>query len=372
MRRRTATIFATVLVCLAPTLVLADLAPYSQDFEGLVPAPQDLPASSLGENGWLVFGNVFDAGWNYLYGYGPFPAPNTGQAFCAVVAGEGGDGQGAQQLDVFSDYNNGGHAFGQFIESNVFQERVIGAADVGTTWRFEFDAKRGNIGGITTARAFFKTLNPATGYSLTNFIWVDMTNVPTSWESYMLSIYIDPSLQGQILQFGFLSTATNYEGSGVYYDNVVFRLAPTDVSLDIRPGSCPNPFNPSARGLLPVAVLGTADFDVYNLNLESLRLDGVAPVRADYEDVAAPFEGELCGCNTAGPDGFLDLALKFDIQDIASAIGPSPNGDRVLTLTGTTLDGKEIEGQDCVVIVPSQAPGGSKPPRGSKLSLSFD
>ena len=372
MRRRAATILATALLCLAPTFVLADLSPYSQDFEGLVPAPQEPPATSLGENGWLVYGNVFDAGWNYLYGYGPFPAPNTGQAFSAVITGEGSDEQGAQQLSVFSDYNNGGHAMGQFIEANVFQERVIGAADVGSTWRFEFDAKRGNIGGITTARAFFKTLNPATGYSLTNFIWVDMTNVPSEWESYMLSIYIDPSLQGQILQFGFLNTATNYEGSGVFYDNVVFRVAPVELSLDIKPGSCPNPINTGSRGVLPVALLGTADLDVYSINVESLRLEGVAPFGADYEDVATPFEGDLCGCTEAGPDGFVDLTLKFSVQDIINAIGASPTGDRVLTLTGTFLDGREIEGKDCVVIVPSGGPGRPKPVLDSRLSLSFN
>jgi len=372
MRRRAATILATALFCLAPTFVLADLAPYSQDFEGLIPAPQDLPATSLGDDGWLIFANVFDSSWNYLYGYGTFPAPNNGQAFSAVVAGEGSDEQGAQQLSVFSDYNNGGHGLGQFIEANVFRERVISAADVGGTWRFEFDAKRGNIGGSTTARAFFKTLNPATGYSLTNYLWIDMTNVPTSWESYQLSIFIDPSLVGQILQFGFLSTATNYEGSGVFYDNVVFRLAPYDVSLDIKPGSCPNPINTGSRGVLPVALLGTADLDVYNINVESLRLEGVAPLAAGYEDVATPFEGELCGCTEAGPDGLLDLTLKFSVQDIVNAIGASPTGDRVLTLTGTFLDGTEIEGQDCVVIIPSHGPGRPMPPRDNRLLLSFD
>ncbi len=34
------------------------------------------------------------------------------------------------------------------------------------------------------------------------------------------------------------------------------------VALDIHPTSCPNPLNPKSRGLMPVAVLGTADFDV--------------------------------------------------------------------------------------------------------------
>ena len=348
MRRRVLTILATALLCLVPTASWADLAPYSQDFEGLTPAPQDLPATSLGDDGWRVFANVFDAYWNYLYGYGPFPAPNHGQAFSAVIGGEGGPMQGAQQLSVFSDYNNGGHGLGQYIESNIFQEQTVGAGDVGTTWLFRFDAKRGNIGGVTTARAFFKTINPATGYSLTNFLWIDMTNVPANWESYALSIYIDPSLVGQLLQFGFLNTATGYQGSGVFYDNVSFTQR---VSLDLKPGSCPNPICSRSRGVQPVAVLGTGNFDVTTIDVSSLRLEGVAPIRYGYEDVSAPYAGDLCGCNGSGPDGFPDLTLKFSTQEIMDAIGRSPSGDRVLTLTGTLLDGTPIAGQDCAVIL---------------------
>ena len=59
----------------------------------------------------------------------------------------------------------------------------------------------------------------------------------------------------------------------------------------------------------------------------------------------------LCGCTESGPDGFLDLTLKFRMRDILDAIGSATSGDQVLTLTGTLLDGTPIEGQDCVVIV---------------------
>jgi len=35
-----------------------------------------------------------------------------------------------------------------------------------------------------------------------------------------------------------------------------------EVPVDIKPTSCPNPLNVKSRGVLPVAILGTADFDV--------------------------------------------------------------------------------------------------------------
>jgi len=350
MRRiRVSTILAGVLLCVVSTASRANLAPYSQNFEGLVQAD---PAA-LANDGWKVFGNVFGPDWSYWYGYGPFPAPNGGPGFCAIDVGQGDPPQGNQQLVVYNDYNNGNHGDGSnaHIEANVFHEQTIGAADVGSTWIFEFDAKRGNIGGASTAGAFFKTLNPAAGYALTNYIPIDLTAIPDAWGSYSLSIVIDPSLQGQILQFGFINWASNYQGSGIFYDNVVFGRAPLSVSLDIKPGSCPNPINPVSLGVLPAALLGTAGFDVNNVNISSLRLEGVAPIGSGYEDVAAPFAGEVCGCSNAGPDGFLDLTLKFRNQDIISVIGPSPSGGRVLTLTGTLLDGTPIEGLDCVIIV---------------------
>ena len=86
------------------------------------------------------------------------------------------------------------------IESVVYREQTIGVADVGKTWAFEFDAKLGNLEGQTTAIAFIKTLDPNNGFALTNFITVDMTSIPVTWQRYTLTIAIDAGLAGQLLQ----------------------------------------------------------------------------------------------------------------------------------------------------------------------------
>lgn len=220
MNSRATTLLAAAFLCLAPAMSRAQLASYTQDFESLVQAD---PAA-LSNDGWLVFGNVFDATHtNYLYGYGPFPAPNPGGGFSALVGGQGGAGQGAQQLSIYSDYNNGDHANGNQIESNVYREQTIGAGDVGHTVLFRFDAKHGEWSGVsTTTAAFLKTLNPAAGYATTNFVPIDMTSVPQSWNTYSIGLMIDPSLVGQLLQFGFMNTATSYQPSGMFYDNINF------------------------------------------------------------------------------------------------------------------------------------------------------
>ena len=210
-----ATLAAILMACMIPASGFA-LTTYIQDFEALNQADID----ALASDGWLVFANVFGPDWSYWYGYGVFPAPNDGAAFSAIVNGEGGAGQGAQQLVAFSDYNNADHGNGAFIESLLFQEQMVEGSDVGSTWTFDFQAKLGNIEGASTALAFIKTLDPNNGYAQTNFVTIDMTATPDTWSDYSISLLIDGSLEGQIFQIGFQNIASNYEGSGIFYDNI--------------------------------------------------------------------------------------------------------------------------------------------------------
>ena len=75
------------------------------------------------------------------------------------------------------------------------------------------------------------------------------------------------------------------------------------------------------EGVLPVAILGLEDFDVREVLPETILLNGVPPVRWEYEDVATPAgtEDGYCGCNTERGDGFEDLTLKFKAEEIVAA-----------------------------------------------------
>lgn len=200
----------------------ADIASYSQDFESL----DAMSASALGDDGWLVGANVFDStGSSFLYNYFSFPAPNGGAAFSAIATGEGGMAQGNQQLSIYNDYNNADHGVGNLIEANVFREYTVGAGDAGV-WSFSFDAKLGNLVGASTAVAFIKVLDPDAGYTLSGFESIDMTSAPDTWTDYTIDITLDASQTGHLFQIGFWSVASNYEGSGVFYDNINLSQVP--------------------------------------------------------------------------------------------------------------------------------------------------
>ncbi|MCZ6735823.1 MAG: hypothetical protein O7C65_08545, partial [Planctomycetota bacterium] len=82
------------------------------------------------------------------------------------------------------------------------------------------------------------------------------------------------------------------------FDNVTFDLTSCPngceevvVDLDIKPSACPNPFNRSSHGVLPVALVGAKDFDVTEVDISSLllsRADGVGGGVAPNEGPPGP------------------------------------------------------------------------------------
>ena len=241
-----AVVAATAAVLMAPASWGA-VTPYSQNFEALSPSS----ATALSSAGFLIFGAVFDGAPTpapygvFKFGYGTFPAPTISGNFSSIASGEGGVPQGAQYLNVFSDYSCcvgplQGHqdpsAPFDYVESNVFIEQSIGPADVGAgkVWTLTFDAKLpGDTLGCEPATtsdclAFIKTINPAAGFATTNLVTFDsQTLTNTGWSTHSLTINLASALlNGQLLQFGFVSTSKQFGPTGVYYDNIVFALAP--------------------------------------------------------------------------------------------------------------------------------------------------
>jgi hypothetical protein len=126
------------------------------------------------------------------------------------------------------------------------------------------------------------------------------------------------------------------------------------VHFDLKPTSCPNAYNPKNKGLTPAAILGTDSFDVTEIDVSTILLEGaIAPVKSALEDVTTPvMDWEPCDCTSMGPDTHLDLTLKFSSQEIAAYLGSGvAHGDPiVMTVSGTLNDGTPFEGMDCLII----------------------
>ena len=190
----------------------------------------------------------------------------------------------------------------------------------------------------------------------------DMMGNVWEWNETLIGSY--RGFRGGSCIASYRSTIRSSYRNSIYpsyeHGTVGFRVASIpepaviEVDVDIKPGSCPNPVDVKSKGVLPIAILGTADVNVIDIVIASIRLadPNVAPIRNNYEDVAAPvFDANDCNCTTDGPDGFLDLTLKFETQRIVEAIGDVNHGDILtLMLTGVLFDETPIEGADCVLI----------------------
>jgi len=134
-----------------------------------------------------------------------------------------------------------------------------------------------------------------------------------------------------------------------------FAVAQIDVTLfqpvtvDIKPGSDPNSINLGENGVLPVAVLGSADFDVLEIDAETVALGGVAVTTRG----PAKAPKLACSYEDANGDGYTDLAAFFSVQELV-AIGALTESTTELNLTGNLTDGLPISGMDFVRPVPPQ------------------
>jgi len=132
-----------------------------------------------------------------------------------------------------------------------------------------------------------------------------------------------------------------YAGEDLCKDDCTVTL---QVEIDIKPGSDPNSVNTNSKGVLPVAILGSENFDATQIDQDSITAFTTSVDFLVDEWIAMPLR---CSIEDVSDDGILDLNCKFSKEELL--LNCWTNG---LVVSGNLLDGTPFIGSDTIRPVP--------------------
>jgi hypothetical protein len=130
--------------------------------------------------------------------------------------------------------------------------------------------------------------------------------------------------------------------TALWFKTEIEYSCPIIVDIDIKPGSYPNCFNNNGNGVIPVAVLGSAEFDVSQIDVATIALDGLSVATRGKENKL------LAAYEDVNKDGYTDLVVKIEDVD-----GTFSQGSGTATLTGNLLaqfGGTRFQGTDTICV----------------------
>jgi hypothetical protein len=207
-------------------------------------------------------------------------------------------------------------------------------------FEFEFDLVTPRSIDVKPMATIRVDVNDETFYAPMTPCVTDFADVPAITLPYGFTVDLFPQLRAAF---------TEAVAAGTHAcDRAVYNFEPGDgppppppppgeeVDIDVMPGSDENPINPRSRGVIPVAILSTSDFDAASVDPGTLRFGPggatVAIGQGNLEDVDG--------------DGLLDLVVHFRTQETGLACD-----DDEVTLRGSTFDGIDFEATDAIKTV---------------------
>lgn len=160
------------------------------------------------------------------------------------------------------------------------------------------------------------------------------------WDSAINQLVVDDTLSGWNgdLTFTYEGDSTTTTLSFSTLSNITVEAGgggPITVQIDIKPGSDQNTINLKSKGVVPVAILTTGDFDAATVDPATVEFAGAKPERWNIEDIDG--------------DGDDDLIFYFRTQDLEL-----DQDSTEATLTAKLWNQEEVSGTDQVRIVPSK------------------
>ena len=144
-----------------------------------------------------------------------------------------------------------------------------------------------------------------------------------------------------VLILDFAARTPMWEGFWSWHNTLtqgryIVEFEPPLLRVDITPGNDRNPINSQSNGVVPVALLGSATFDVSRLDFSTIVF---GPGEATPKHAA----GHFADVNS---DGHPDMMLHFPTPEA----GLAP-GDSDACLSGETLGGTTLLGCDLVTVI---------------------
>jgi hypothetical protein len=199
-----------------------------------------------------------------------------------------------------------------------------------------FIVEGSGLGGAVVADLFIHsvTTDPGNYYGTP---WTTVSHTFTSGGTYTLVIAISNYGDDEL---------DSYVGVDAHSVGVMY------VDVDIKPGSYPNSINlRNKKGVTPVGIYGSADFDVSTIDTATILLEGVAPVKCAIEDMAVLPNPAYNPLDPESPmfigDGYPDLICHFNTPDLKGPLSAATEA----TLTCNNFGGDPISGTDSVNII---------------------